>query len=179
MKTVSTALTWIADSTWNHQATKSAHYVCVITMLIMHATRSAIIANERPVGWYAIRSVSLIAKSVPSVRDRLLIENYPRAIARTVILRDRGPVGAGSSRRPLISTVSGPVLDTMGPKVRPILLLGLGVLSLSSTGRLRAIRVGKPSTCAILGPETAHKGRLRVPFRSDKRWSTGSESETS
>jgi hypothetical protein len=151
----------------------------VITMLIMYATRSAIIANEHPAGWYAIRSVSLIIKSVPSVRDRLLIENYPRTIARTAILRDRGPVGAGSSRRPLISTVSGPVLDTMGPKVCPILLPSRCILSLSSAGRLRAIRVGKPSTCAILGPETAHKGRLWGPFRSDKRWSTGTESETS
>lgn len=149
----------------------------VITMLIMYATRSAIITNERPAGWYAIRSVSLIAKIVPSVRDRLLIENYPRVIARTVILRGRGPVGAGSSRRPLISTVSGPVLDTMGPKVCPILFPSRCPLPFEH----------RPAACYTRG-KAEHVRNLRArdcpqrtpsgPFRSDKRWSTGSESKT-
>lgn len=150
----------------------------VITTLIVHAMRSAIITNERPAGWYAIRSVSLIAKSVPSVRDRLLIENYPRTIARTAILRDRGPVGAGSSRRPLISTVSGPVLDTMGPKVCPILLPSRYPLPFER----------RPAACYTRG-KAEHVRNLRArdcpqraplgPFRSDKRWSAGAESETS
>lgn len=49
----------------------------------------------------------------------------------------------------------------------------LGILSLSSAGRLRAIRVGKPSTCAILGPrdgpQRAPSRSYRCRFPSDKR----------
>ena len=136
--------------------------------------------NELVFGWSIrpiFRSVSLIAKGVLSnhaVRDRR--ERELPFFVRIGILHDRGPRGCGvcPTRRPLISTVSGPVLDTMGARGVPHPFPRLGILSLSSAGRLRAIRVGKPSTCAILGLETAHKGRLRrflyrCRFLSDKR----------
>lgn len=112
-----TDVNWFnVDQLSSTRVRQSRHYYA-------HNARHAFCYRERASGRMisAIRSVSLITKSVLSVRNRLLIENYPRVIARTVILRGRGPVGAGSSRRPLISTVSGPVLDTMGPKVCPTL----------------------------------------------------------
>lgn len=90
-------------------------------------------------------------KKCSGVRNHLLIENYPRVIARTVILRGWGPVGAGSSRRPLISTVSEPVLDTMGPKVCPILLPSRCPLSFEH----------RPAACYTRG-KTEHVRNLRA-----------------
>lgn len=87
--------------------------------VIMSTVRFAIISDERPAR-YAIRSVSLIAKIV----HRIAARSFARGLHPSTppVFSSFCAIGArerGSPGRPLISTVSGPVLDTMGPRHAP------------------------------------------------------------